>query len=96
MLGGQHLLQFTVLVHLHHDVRAADEFTVDVQLRNRRPGFADAAADSATSGSPLADYQAGFLDGALGRSVAGILGVLVTLVVFYGLARLLRRREPTR
>ena len=59
-------------------------------------GFADRAADTATSGSPLADYQASFLDGAAGRSLAGILGVLVTLALFYGLARLLRRRQPTR
>ncbi len=59
-------------------------------------GFGGTAADSATSGSPLADYQASFLDGAVGRSLAGVVGVLVTLAVFYGLARLLRRREPTR
>ena len=33
----QQLLQFARLVHLAHDVRAADEFAVDVELRNRRP-----------------------------------------------------------
>ncbi len=59
-------------------------------------GFDATAGDSATSSSPLADYQARFLDGAAGQAVAGIVGVLVTLALFYGLARLLRRREPTR
>lgn len=54
-------------------------------------GFAATAGEHAASGSPLADYQASFLDGALGRSVAGIVGVLVTLGLFYGLTRLLRR-----
>ena len=34
---AQHLLQLAGLVHLHHDVRAADELAVHVQLRNRRP-----------------------------------------------------------
>lgn len=54
-------------------------------------GFADSAGEHAASGSPLADYQASFLDGALGRSVAGVVGVVVTLALFYGLTRLLRR-----
>src|SRR5437773_394700 len=36
-LGAEHLLQLAGLVHLAHDVRAADEFAVDVELRDRRP-----------------------------------------------------------
>jgi len=58
-------------------------------------GFIDTATDHASAGSPLADYQASFLDGPLGKTVAGIVGVLVTLALFYGLTRLLRRRQPT-
>lgn len=58
-------------------------------------GFGDTAQDSATSSSPLADYEVGFLDGTLAQTVAGIIGVLITLALFYGLARLLRRRQPT-
>lgn len=59
-------------------------------------GFADTAVDGATAGSPLADYQAGFVDGPFGQTLAGVIGVLITLALFYGLVRLLRRREPTR
>src|SRR5574340_1045314 len=33
----QQLLEFPVLVHLGHDVGTADEFTLDVKLRNGRP-----------------------------------------------------------
>ncbi|MFZ0157678.1 MAG: PDGLE domain-containing protein [Kineosporiaceae bacterium] len=58
-------------------------------------GFIDTATDHASSGSPLAGYHASFLDGPLGKTVAGIVGVLVTLALFYGLTRLLRRRQPT-
>jgi hypothetical protein len=45
--GAQDLLQLAALVHLHHDVRAADEFALDVQLRNGRPvaEFLDGLAD---------------------------------------------------
>src|SRR5471032_3108913 len=35
--GGQQGLQLARFVHLHQDVRAADELAVDVQLRDRRP-----------------------------------------------------------
>lgn len=59
-------------------------------------GFLGTSKDSATSSSPLAGYELSFLDGALAQTVAGIIGVLITLALFYGLARLLRRREPTR
>src|SRR5574340_407223 len=43
----EQLLQFARLVHLHHDVRAADELALDVELRDRRPVgvFLDALAD---------------------------------------------------
>src|SRR5574337_2037522 len=43
----EQLLQFARLVHLHHDVRAADELALDVQLRDRRPVgvILDALAD---------------------------------------------------
>jgi len=33
---GQHLLEFAVFVHFHHDVRAANELALDVQLGDRR------------------------------------------------------------
>ena len=33
----QHLLQFTVLIHLHHDVRATDELALHIQLRDSPP-----------------------------------------------------------
>src|SRR3954447_22016493 len=44
--GAQDLLQLTALVHLHHDVRVADEFAFDVQLRDGGPVavFLDALA----------------------------------------------------
>ena len=46
-LSGQQLLEFTALVHLRHDVRTPDEFTLDVELRDGRPlgVFLDALAD---------------------------------------------------
>lgn len=59
-------------------------------------GFADSATDGATASSPLADYQFSLFDGPAGQAVAGIVGVLVVLVLFQGLTRLLRRREPQR
>src|SRR5450755_4692643 len=45
--NAERRLQLAGLVHLGHDVRAADEFAVDVELGNRRPvGVAlDALAD---------------------------------------------------
>ena len=47
----QHLLQLAALVHLHHDVRAADELAVHVELGDGRPVavFLDALADLASS-----------------------------------------------
>jgi hypothetical protein len=58
-------------------------------------GFIDTATGHTSAGSPLADYQASFFDGPLGQSIAGVVGVLVTLALFYGLIRVLRRRQPT-
>ncbi|GAB3202940.1 hypothetical protein GCM10027261_42990 [Geodermatophilus arenarius] len=57
-------------------------------------GFADTARDSATAGSPLADYAVeGVDDGRLSGGLAGIAGVAVTLVLAGGLTLLLRRRS---
>ena len=37
LLGSHQFLQLAALVHLHHDVRSADEFALHVELRDRRP-----------------------------------------------------------
>lgn len=56
-------------------------------------GFIDTAEDSATADTVFADYQtSGVADERLGGGIAGVLGVLVTLLVAGGLAWLLRRR----
>jgi hypothetical protein len=56
-------------------------------------GFLDTARDSATAGSPLADYAvAGVDDGRLSGGLAGVIGVVVTLTVAGGVTLLLRRR----
>jgi cobalt/nickel transport protein len=52
--------------------------------------IAQHARDSATAGSPLADYSIVGGDGTVGP--AGVVGVLVTLVLAGGLFWLLRRR----
>lgn len=58
-------------------------------------GFIDSAEDSATSDSPLADYQtSGIDDERLSGGVAGVVGVLVMLVLSTGLFWVIRRREP--
>lgn len=54
-------------------------------------GFADSARDSATSGSPLADYTAPVGEGRLSGGVAGVLGVVVVALVMAGLLAWLRR-----
>ncbi|MGI5130384.1 PDGLE domain-containing protein [Pseudonocardia sp. CA-107938] len=54
--------------------------------------IAQHATDSATAGSPLADYAVGGAAGSNG--VAGVIGVLVCAAVAAGLFRLLRRRVP--
>jgi len=58
-------------------------------------GFADAVTPHALDGSPLADYGSGLLDnGVVGRAVSGLIGVVATFGVGYGLLRLSRRRKP--
>lgn len=59
-------------------------------------GFIDSAEDSATSDSPLADYQTtGVDDERLSGGLAGIIGVVVMLVLSTGLFWLVRRRDPS-
>jgi cobalt/nickel transport protein len=55
--------------------------------------IAQHARDSATAGSPLADYSIGGGHGTVGP--AGVIGVLVTLALAGGLFWLLRRRSGT-
>ena len=58
-------------------------------------GFIDAAEDSATADSPLADYQTtGVDDARISGGLAGVIGVVVMLVLSTGLFWLVRRREP--
>ncbi|HEX5917983.1 MAG TPA: PDGLE domain-containing protein [Nocardioides sp.] len=58
-------------------------------------GFIDAAEDSATADSPLADYQTSGVDDArISSGLAGVIGVVVMLVLSTGLFWLVRRREP--
>jgi cobalt/nickel transport protein len=53
--------------------------------------IAQNAGEHATAGSPLADYTVGGSEGTTG--IAGVIGVLVTLLVAGGLFWLLRRRS---
>lgn len=59
-------------------------------------GFLGSATDSATADSPLADYGVrGVEDARLSGGLAGIIGVLATLLLAGGLTWLVRRRpEP--
>ena len=58
-------------------------------------GFIDSAEDSATSDSPLADYQTvGVDDARISGGLAGVIGVVVMLVLSTGLFWLVRRRAP--
>jgi cobalt/nickel transport system permease protein len=65
-----------------------------LEFVGERLGFLAAAEDSATAGSPLADYGVAGVDAAWGTTVAGVVGVLVTAVVAIGLLSLLARRRP--
>lgn len=59
-------------------------------------GFLDTAEDSAVADSMFADYQtSGVDDERLGGGLAGVLGVLLTLLLVGGLTWLLRRRGAT-
>ncbi len=60
-------------------------------------GFSDTAEDSAVADSPLADYgTSGVEDERLSVGLAGVVGVVVTGLVAFGLVWLLRRRGPER
>jgi cobalt/nickel transport protein len=50
-------------------------------------------AENQTEDSPLAGYGIRGLDGPLSTGLAGVLGVLVTLGLGYGVFRLVRRRS---
>jgi cobalt/nickel transport system permease protein/cobalt/nickel transport protein len=57
-------------------------------------GFGSTARDSASAASPLADYAVeGVGDERLSGGLAGVAGVLTTLVLAGGLTLLLRRRS---
>jgi cobalt/nickel transport system permease protein/cobalt/nickel transport protein len=57
-------------------------------------GFIDAAEDSATADSPLADYQTSGVDDArISGGLAGVIGVVVMLLLSTGLFWLVRRRR---
>jgi cobalt/nickel transport protein len=59
-------------------------------------GFLHTAEDSAAAGWPLADYGvSGVGSERLSGGLAGVIGVLVTLVLAGGLSLLLRRRSRT-
>lgn len=56
-------------------------------------GFLDTAEEPATATSPLADYGVrGVADPRLSGGLAGVLGVIVTLLLAGGLAWLVKRR----
>ena len=57
-------------------------------------GFIDSAKDSAAAGSALADYGvAGIENARLSGGLAGVIGVLVTAAVAFGLFHLLKRKQ---
>ena len=57
-------------------------------------GFLGTAEDSPTAGGPLADYEvAGVGNGRLAVGLAGVAGVLVTLLLAGGLGYAVRRRS---
>ena len=60
-------------------------------------GVADTADESATADSPFADYGvSGLDDQSWSGSVAGLLGVVVTTVIAFGLFRALTRNRRDR
>ncbi|KRA38128.1 MULTISPECIES: PDGLE domain-containing protein [unclassified Nocardioides] len=60
----------------------------------QQTGFLDSADDPKDTGSPFAGYETkGVDDARLGGGLAGVAGVLLTLVIGGGLFRVLRRRE---
>jgi cobalt/nickel transport protein len=57
-------------------------------------GFGHTADDSATAGSPLADYQVNGEESRLSGGAAGVIGVAAVLGVAGGLTWVLRSRRP--
>lgn len=58
-------------------------------------GFLHTAEDSATADGPFADYQtSGVANERISGGLAGVLGVLLTLLIAGGVAWLVRRRTP--
>ncbi|MFC5727843.1 MULTISPECIES: PDGLE domain-containing protein [Nocardioides] len=58
-----------------------------------RTGFIDSAQDGAAADSPFADYGTkGVEDPRVGGGIAGVVGVLATLLLAGGLFMLLRRK----
>lgn len=58
-------------------------------------GFGDTAEEHAAADGPMADYQVrGVDDARLSGGLAGLIGILVTLVIAGGLALAVRRRGP--
>lgn len=56
-------------------------------------GFLNTAKDSAVAGSPLAGYSFAGLDNErISAAIAGIIGVLLTAVVSFGLFSFLKKR----
>ncbi|WP_228386731.1 PDGLE domain-containing protein [Ornithinicoccus halotolerans] len=55
-------------------------------------GFADTEAEHGAAGSPFADYGTAGLPEGWSEAVAGTVGVVVTGLLAFGLAWLLRRR----
>lgn len=62
-----------------------------------KTGFSDSADDHAAADGPMADYSVdGVEDSRLSGGLAGVVGVLATLVVAGGIAYAVRRRRPER
>ncbi len=58
-------------------------------------GFLDTADDHAAADGPMADYAVKGVDSPrLAGGLAGVIGILVTLLIAGGLALVVRRREP--
>jgi hypothetical protein len=57
-------------------------------------GFLDTAKDSAVSGSPLSDYGVSGIDSErMSVGLAGVIGVVATAVVAFGLFMMIRRKR---
>lgn len=59
-------------------------------------GFGDSAQESVTGGSPLAGYGVSGVDSdRLSVGLAGVIGVLMTLMITVGLTTLIQRRRAS-